>query len=164
MLGLACYSVCGAQCLKPVDGSYRCPRCGWPMCDETCAGGKAHMIECSTLSQYQGMIDFSNTADTHDHYRAIAPLRLMKVKEKVPEVWERLGYLMDHNEDRVKEPELWATYQRSVNTFLGQCDPALASDSAARDLDRCVGLLWTNAFACSNGGGQVVRTLITCNV
>ena len=152
---LACYSVFGAQCLKPVDGSYRCPRCGWPMCDETCAGGKAHMIECSTLSRYQGEIDFSNTADTHDHYRAIAPLRLMKVKDRVPEVWERLGYLMDHNEDRVKDPELWATYQRSVNTFLGQCDPALASDTAARDLDRCVGLLWTNAFACSNGGGQV---------
>ena len=37
------------QCLKPVDGSYMCPECGWPMCDEKCAKGRSHEIECSTL-------------------------------------------------------------------------------------------------------------------
>ena len=40
---------CCLQCLKPVDGSYRCEICGWPVCDETCAKGKAHQIECQTL-------------------------------------------------------------------------------------------------------------------
>ena len=37
------------QCLKPVDGSYMCPECGWPMCEEKCAKGRSHEIECSTL-------------------------------------------------------------------------------------------------------------------
>ena len=57
-------------------------------------------------SSLKGMLledEFNNLEDPHDHYRSIAPLRLLKVKEKCPEVWERLGYLMDHNEDRIKE-------------------------------------------------------------
>ena len=85
-----------------------------------------------------------------------------------PQVWERLSYLMDHNEDRIKDEELWNTYQTSVNKyclvgqsirllikffrFLKSSDPSLKDE----DINRAVGLLWTNAFACSNGGGQAV--------
>ena len=98
-------------------------------------------------------IEFTNFTDPHDYYRCIAPLRLLKVKEKIPEVWSRLGFLMDHNEDRVKDPELWSTYQTFVNKFLKSCDSSLKDE----DIDRAVGLLWTNAFACSNGGGQVMN-------
>ena len=99
-------------------------------------------------------MEVTNFSEPHDHYRAIAPYRLFKVKEKVPEVWERLGYLMDHNEDRIKDKELWDTYQKYVNTYLKSCDPSL--DDKDEDLNRAVGLLWTNAFACSNGGGQAI--------
>ena len=28
---------------------FRCPECGWPMCDEKCAKGRGHEIECATL-------------------------------------------------------------------------------------------------------------------
>ena len=100
---------------------------------------------------YLLQVEFSNFTEPHDNYRAIAPLRLLKVKEKVPEVWERLGFLMDHNEDRVKDDVLWATYQKYVNGFLKSCDSSFKDE----DINRAVGLLWTNAFACSNGGGQV---------
>ena len=31
-------------------------------------------------------VEFTNFKDTHDTYRCIAPLRLLKVKQKVPEV------------------------------------------------------------------------------
>ena len=37
------------QCLKPVDGSYRCENCKWPMCNKKCADGKVHKIECEIL-------------------------------------------------------------------------------------------------------------------
>jgi hypothetical protein len=37
------------QCLKPVDGSYMCPECAWPMCDQKCAEGHSHKIECALL-------------------------------------------------------------------------------------------------------------------
>ena len=143
---------CCLQCLKPVTGEAVCGQCGWPVCDEKCAQGKVHCIECDTLKQSKEKVEFTNFKDPHNYYRAIAPLRLLKVKEKVPEVWARLGYLMDHNEDRIKDSELWSTYQTYVNQFLKGCDPDLKDE----DINRAVGLLWTNAFACSNGGGQAI--------
>ena len=42
-------------------------------------------------------------------------------------------------------------YRESVNALLKSADPNLSDE----DIDRAVGLLWVNAFACSNGGGQV---------
>ena len=145
---------CCLHCLKPVDGSYVCPACSWPMCSEQCAQGRVHSIECNILKNCPDKIEFTNFSEPHDYYRAITAYRLFRVKEKVPEVWERLGYLMDHNEDRIKDKELWDTYQKYVNTFLKTCDPSLADKD--EDLNRAVGLLWTNAFACSNGGGQAI--------
>ena len=38
-----------------------------------------------------------------------------------------------------------------MNELLKSADPDLSDE----DIDRAVGLLWVNAFACSNGGGQV---------
>ena len=40
---------------------------------------------------------------------------LLKVCEKTPETWERLSYLMDHNEERSQDQELWGAYRDSVN-------------------------------------------------
>jgi len=148
---MGCPPVC-LQCLKSCNGSFRCANCNWPTCDQKCADGNTHKIECETLKNAKDQVDFSNVTDPHDAYRCIAPLRLLKVKEKIPEVWERLSYLMDHNEDRIKDKELWNTYQASVNKFLKSSNPNLNDE----DIDRTVGLLWTNAFACANGGGQAI--------
>jgi len=148
---MGCAPVC-LQCLKPVDGSYRCEICNWPFCNKKCSEGNAHKIECETLKNAKEKVEFKNFQDPNDYYRCIAPLRLLRVKEKIPEVWERLSYLMDHNEDRVKDEELWNIYQNSVNKFLKSADPNLSDE----DINRAVGLFWTNAFACSNGGGQAI--------
>ena len=40
-----------------------------------------------------------------------------------------------------------------MNELLQSADPNLTDE----DIDRAVGLLWVNAFACSNGGGQVLK-------
>jgi len=148
---MGCPPVC-LQCLKPSDGSYRCESCSWPVCDQKCSQGNAHKIECETLKNAAEKVEFTNFQEPHDSYRCIAPLRLLKVQQKIPEVWERLSYLMDHNEDRIKDDVLWNTYQTSVNKFLKSSDPTLKDE----DINRTVGLLWTNAFACSNGGGQAI--------
>ena len=39
-----------------------------------------------------------------------------------------------------------------MNELLKSADPNLSDE----DIDRAVGLLWVNAFACSNGGGQAI--------
>ena len=45
--------------------------------------------------------------------------------------------------------------RQSVNELLQSADPKLTDE----DIDRAVGLLWVNAFACSNGGGQVGKAV-----
>lgn len=140
------------DCLKAVDGGYRCTQCDWPLCSLACEQGNIHKMECSTLAVRAGQVQFPSFTETNESYRAIAPLRLLKVKENTPETWERLSYLMDHNIERQEDSELWEMYQRCVNKFLKSLDPGLADD----DINRATGLLWVNAFACSRGGGQAI--------
>ena len=44
-------------------------------------------------------------------YRKLCFHTSPQVKEKIPETWERLSYLMDHNEERSADPGLWGTYR-----------------------------------------------------
>jgi len=140
------------QCLKPPKPGKLCGLCGWPVCDEKCEAGYTHKLECCILAESIEKPDFSNLDDVLDVYRCIAPLRLLLVKNKFPEIWERLSYLMDHNEDRVKDPELWNLYQENVNKYLKVCGQEFSDE----DINRAVGLLWTNSFACASGGGQAI--------
>ena len=34
------------QCCAKVDGSYLCPHCNYPMCDQACSEGAHHAVEC----------------------------------------------------------------------------------------------------------------------
>ena len=47
---------------------------------------------------------------------------VLQVKEKIPELWERLSYLMDHNEERQQDAELWGTYRDHVNRSARNTD------------------------------------------
>ena len=45
------------QCFKKVDGSFCCPGCRFPMCDERCAGGARHADECDFFSKAHELTD-----------------------------------------------------------------------------------------------------------
>jgi len=140
------------QCLKPAKAGSVCSKCGWPVCGEKCENGTIHKAECSILAQSTNKVDFGTVDKVIEEYRCITPLRLLLAKLKYPEDWDRLEFLMDHNEDRRKEPVLWDLYQSSVNKFLQGCNVEFSNE----DIDRATGLLWTNSFACAQGGGQAI--------
>jgi SET domain len=170
------------QCLKALppaknkeeEKKQRCSACGWPVCGPDCEKGPAHRIECPALAEAakrlgrstfpsESIANGNGGEDVNEAYRAIAPLRLLLVKAKLPEMWERLTYLMDHNKERQRaDPELWAQYQRHVNEFLkSSLGGASSADGGTMaftdaDIDRATGLLWTNCFACAAGGGQAL--------
>ena len=54
----------------------------------------------------------------HDHYRCVAPLRLLFLKETNNPTYQRLLTLMDHNEERREDLPTWKTYKTYVNDFL----------------------------------------------
>ena len=39
------------QCLRKVDGSYKCSGCGFPMCNEKCERGPLHQEECNFFQE-----------------------------------------------------------------------------------------------------------------
>ena len=39
------------QCLRKVDGSYKCSGCGFPMCNVKCEGGHLHQEECKFFQE-----------------------------------------------------------------------------------------------------------------
>ena len=45
------------------------------MCDETCANGNIHMMECKILTQVDFEAEVENFNVVNDHYAAILPLR-----------------------------------------------------------------------------------------
>jgi hypothetical protein len=44
-------------------------------------------------------------------YGCITPLRVLTLRERNPELWERLQLLMDHDEDRKKEVDYQQMFQ-----------------------------------------------------
>jgi len=140
------------ECLKPAKNDSFCSKCGWPVCNKECEEGNAHRNECEILSKTKEKIDFSDVTKVCEAYRLITPFRLLMVKRRNPEVWERLSYLMDHNKERQQDKELWNTYQIYVNRYLQTCD----TDFTSEEIDRVSGLLWTNSFSCARGEGQAI--------
>jgi len=140
------------NCLKPAKKESVCSKCAWPVCNDDCENGNNHRIECEILSKSTMKFTFENIDVVNEIYRCIAPLRLLLIKEKSPETWERLSYLMDHNIERKQDEEMWSLYQNNVNRVLKSCNNNFDNE----EIDRCVGLLWTNSFACASGGGQAL--------
>ena len=64
------------QCARRVDGSYRCRKCGFPMCDLTCANGDLHRVECQVLQEENFEAEIENFDCWDDHYACVMPLRL----------------------------------------------------------------------------------------
>ena len=54
---MGCSPVC-LQCLKPADGRFRCENCNWPVCDQECADGTTHKIECETLKNAKEKVEY----------------------------------------------------------------------------------------------------------
>ena len=61
---------------------------------------------------------------------------------------------MDHNEERKSsDPELWSLHRETVNKFLRE---DCGADFSDEEIDRAVGIFWTNAFSLCGGVGQAV--------
>ena len=83
--------------------SYFCPKCEYPMCNESCSLGPTHSIECEILSRCKSAdrptnlrIDKDNFNRETNAYAIITPLRLLLLEESNNDNWKRSNQLMDH--------------------------------------------------------------------
>ena len=59
-------------CYSPVTLDHRCPDCGYPMCDDSCAAAESHRAECRVLRR--GSRPVFSEGET-EAYHCILPLR-----------------------------------------------------------------------------------------
>ena len=83
-----------------VDGSYLCPNCNFPLCEEMCAFGEEHSSkECLIFSQLEDRIQITDYSESNPIYWSITVLRILMLKESDPKKYEVLLRMMDHNEE-----------------------------------------------------------------
>ena len=66
----------------PVDGSYKCPRSGWPMCGPTCAKASLRNPEVVVPSQCEAVFEIEEYYKHSYMYECIIVLRALLLKHR----------------------------------------------------------------------------------
>ena len=104
---------------RRVDGSFKCARCNFPMCDDRCAEGELHGMECEILTgvDFEAEVEDFNVVD--DHYAAILPLRCISLARSDPESWRVYQTFLSHCEERREQNrEMWNYQQEHCVEFV----------------------------------------------
>ena len=124
-------------CLTPLDGSswYLCD-CGFPLCSSSCSSSEQHRPEHQVFTR-SGVV-----ARGARDYPLVMPIRLLTALEAGNDTLrDRVGRLMDHNQEREREEEGWQwVEERVVRPLL-----RLETSWTREEIQRCVGLFRTNA-------------------
>jgi len=129
-------AVC-VQCLGSVNGEYPCEKCNLLFCTEQCRQvyndqisvtdsklavktPAGHEAECSVLQGLERPLNVTQCTpgSVAYEYGFITVARLLALRDCDPEAWNRLQYLMDHREDRMKEEQYWRMFQVNVVDFM----------------------------------------------
>ncbi|KAA0203419.1 hypothetical protein HAZT_HAZT011229 [Hyalella azteca] len=130
-------------CYRPVDGQYRCKKCGFPMCDADCQQAEAHEPECEAVSESGMPVKVSLFGQNNSLYECIMPLRLLSLRDNQTSLWRRLMTLESHDERRSRT-ENAAITQRTVVDIIRE---RLKIDRYDEDLiKKVLGIIDTNAF------------------
>lgn len=74
--------------VKTIKNYYKCSKCKWPMCNESCEQSKAHVDECNLMAQKKFRCNIDFNADEvnkkESAYCAIVPLRCLLMKTTNP--------------------------------------------------------------------------------
>jgi len=130
-------------CYRPVDGSYRCKQCGFPMCDKDCAGADTHEPECEAVRDSGTPVKVSLFGENNSLYECITPIRLLALRDSDPSLWRKLIALESHSERRSRT-ENAAITQRTVVDIIKE---RLCMDKYNDEImAKVLGIIDTNAF------------------
>jgi len=158
---LECY------CLLPADNWIECPKCGFPLCSQECAGGQNHAKECSAFARAGIRVDigafkecsaFARAGIRVDigasaswdkpakEYQCLMLLRLLLTSK---EELERVDLLTHHAEKLSKdEKEVYC------DGVVDMVQMLLGSQWSKEQLLRYISVIRTNAGTISGGKGK----------
>lgn len=132
------------ECMRKVDGSYLCPKCQFPMCEEMCSLGEDHSgNECEIFSRIADKILLSDYEQASPKYWNITVLRVLLNKLKDPRKYDIILRMEDHLSEHKKEDN-WNLYQEHVVDFLrNTC--GLASNFSEEEVFHVLGVIDVNS-------------------
>lgn len=103
-------------CYKPADGKFSCPKCGWPMCNATCAKSVNHEGECGITAARGTPMQMPSHVyhKPYPIYEVVTILRCLSLKQSAPAKWKKLRELEAHEEIRKGN----GRYEKDVSTML----------------------------------------------
>ena len=145
------------ECLKETDNV--CDKCGWPICDETCATGPSHSIECPTLTQCRDNIDMEAMREKDALYWPVSALRILLKCKDNPRSWSVIKRMISHTEEHQKR-EAWPLYyEHLVKMIREKCD--LGAHFTEEDVEHVSGVIDVNSIRLlSHGHGVYLKTSI----
>ncbi|KFB46177.1 AGAP007779-PA-like protein [Anopheles sinensis] len=155
------------ECCCPVDGGEdgpRCPRCGWPLCEECGAEGvelEYHRAECEVFAASR--VRFRPVDDSTAgcvQLDCITPLRVLLAREAEGgrERWEREIEPMEYHDEARRDSANWRVDENNIVAFLRNAC-GLAERFSAELIQRVIGILDVNAFEGRTCNGYSVRGL-----
>lgn len=172
------------QCFKdtPSSTSYRCSKCGLPVCNKVCEDGHLHQYECQYFAKAfrrkkceeedadkPVLPDIGDSRAPCPLYTCITPLRLLlrshaasTPEEK--EIVRQVDQLVDHEEERKKDKKTWTLNHVLVVSFI-QRALGLHQDTegplfSTQQIHRAIGLLRTNGVKLDSRPGATTGVAI----
>ena len=103
-------------CSTPVNGSYSCTLCGWPLCGPECQKISLHNPECEFSQRRNPRIKVNKFGQVNQMYECITPLRCLWLKENDKTRWNELMKMESHLEDR-KKTSIFSITQTNIVEF-----------------------------------------------
>jgi len=133
-------------CYKPSDGRFSCTKCGWPMCNATCAKSPVHESECALTANRGTPLTMPSSCWNKPYpiYEVVTILRCLHLKQTSGPKWKKLKELEPHEDARKKNGRYdkdLATMVRVIREFLKIPDTVFSTQEI---LDIC-GVLNVNA-------------------
>ncbi|XP_040579878.1 SET domain-containing protein SmydA-8 isoform X2 [Lepeophtheirus salmonis] len=142
---------CGSS---EVDGSYICPSCHLPLCNEDCYISEDSLhrrFECRIFSTGKKP-KVQNFKEPNPVYQCILPLRCLLLQSSAPWVKHILDVMVDHIEDKPKDIH-WKAYQKNIVEYL-RLSQGLGERFSSEEINHVIGILDVNAFDLSFNGSR----------
>jgi len=134
-------------CYKKLAGDYRCGRCGWPLCGDTCRDSKEHWRECELFQQRESRVEIAGFGKPNRIYDAILPLRILMLKLTNKKIYRLVTLLMDH-----KETQSPAQQRRQLQIAeLIRNTWGFGKDFSVNEVKHVLGILSVNSFVVHDG-------------
>jgi len=122
------------DCYTPVDGSYKCPKSGWPLCGPTCAKKVAKNPEVIVPAQCEAKFEIDEYFQPSYLYECIIVMRALLLQKTAPSKYKALMSLESHNEERRGTPA-WNKVKETVIDVMKKTLGIMVFEALCPELD-----------------------------